>query len=42
MGSTEIVIISIILLHFIVGIGYLMYKLSGKRETETDVDNDQK
>ena len=30
MSTTSIVIISVIILHFLVGIGYLMYKLNGK------------
>lgn len=31
MKTTHIVVITIILLHFLVGIGYLMYKLRKKK-----------
>lgn len=40
IGTTTWVILIVILLHFIVGFGYLMYKLSPKKKTDLDTSTD--
>lgn len=32
MGTTAIVILSVVIIHFVIGIGYLIYKLGGKKK----------
>ncbi|SHO64185.1 hypothetical protein [Algoriphagus zhangzhouensis] len=40
MSNTGIIIVvSIVALHFVIGIGYLVFKLSGKSEDEKDSKN---
>lgn len=34
MGTTEIIVIAVIIIHFAIGIGFLMYKLSSKKDSE--------
>lgn len=41
ISTTTWVILIVILLHFIVGFGYLMYKLSPKKKTDLDAGTEE-
>ncbi len=36
MSTTSYIVIAVIILHFIVGFGYLIYKLSPKKDDKKD------
>ncbi len=36
MSTTSYIVIAVIILHFVIGFGYLIYKLSPKKEDEAN------
>ncbi|MEH6763168.1 hypothetical protein [Aequorivita antarctica] len=41
MSTFSIIVISVIVLHLVAGFGWLMYKLSPRKEDEKEKDNDK-